>query len=352
MNISHNFFIEFENNKAKIVNHKEKKEYYIRKEYLNELINLCNAEEKFSDKDEITKDFISAGILVEENDKPELYIHEHSNIYHNLSKNRSTTSNNTTEEEWALEYIQVCERVSKEKFPERDSHINYKETIQLPTANKTDISLLSTLKNRKTIREFYGKSVTAQKLSNILYFSYGNVHKDEGEYAPFYRRTSPSGGCLQIIEPYIAIFDVEGIKEGIYWYDSAENKLCLVRKKFEYQDLRECLAGQFFGNGCAFGVFLTANLEILNWKYKTERNYKVIFLEAGHFSQTSQLMGTSEGLETWITGALTESLIEEACKIDGIKKIPVFFTAFGKGTKKSMHSIMSKKLDDYKNSIN
>ncbi len=351
MDISHNFFILFEDNKAKLVNYKEKKEYHIRKEYMNQLIKLSSAEEEVSDTTKIMKDLTQAGVLVEGNDKPEMYIHYYSNIFHNLSKNRSVTSNNTTEGEWALEYIKVCERVAKEKFPERDSYVNYKKTIQLPVATQSEESLLNTLKERKTIREFFDESVTQQQLSNILYFSYGNVHKDEGEYAPFYRRTSPSGGCLQIIEPYVTIFNVDGIPQGLYWYDSAEHKLCLVREAFSYQDLRECLAGQFFANDCAFGIFMTANLEILNWKYKTERNYKVVFLEAGHFAQTSQLMSTSEDLQIWITGAMTESLIEEACKIDGVKKIPVFFTAFGKGRKKSMHSLMQQKLDSYVESI-
>lgn len=351
MNISHNFFILFEDNKAKIVNYKDRKEYYVRKEYAKKLIDLSSASEEISSSEQIINDFTKTGILVEGNDRPELFIHYYSNIFHHLSKDCSVTANNSTEEEWALEYIKVCERVSKKEFPERNTYTNYKTTVQLPKAEEIDSSLGNTLKERKTIREFFDESITIQQLSNILYFSYGNVHKDEGEYAPFYRRTSPSGGCLQIIEPYVAIFNVEGVKEGVYWYDSAENKLCLETEKFSYQDLRECLSGQFFANDCAFGVFLTANLEILHWKYKTTRNYKVVFLEAGHFAQTSQLVGTSEGLQTWITGALTESLIEQNCNIDGVRKIPTFFTAFGKGKKEAMHTIMQNKLDAYKRSL-
>lgn len=132
-------------------------------------------------------------------------------------------------------------------------------------------------------------------------------------------------------------------------YEPDTHSICMVNAIFSYQNLRKCLAGQFFGNNCSFGIFFVANLEVLSWKYKTPRNYKVVFLEAGHFSQTSQLVATSLSLDTWITGAFKDSEIEYYCKLDGIRKIPVFFTAYGKGKFSHMHSIMKKKLSQRNN---
>ncbi|MDL1913785.1 MAG: SagB/ThcOx family dehydrogenase [Bergeyella sp.] len=106
------------------------------------------------------------------------------------------------------------------------------------------------------------------------------------------------------------------------------------------------MAGQFFANNCSVGIFLVANLEILAWKYKTPRNYRVIFLEAGHFSQTLQLVATSKDVNTWITGAFNDTIIEKTCRLDGVKKIPTFFVGLGRGEYRSMHSIMAKKLKE------
>lgn len=346
MNISHNFIIYFKNNQPILFNYKDKKEYIVRKEYLKTLINHSDTDESVMDEKTIIKDFINADVLTEKNNMEKPYLHYHANIFHNISKDTSVTMSDSTEEEWASQYLEVCKRVRKDPLPKKLKAEDFNIIIELPKPDDLNIQLFDSLKRRKTVREFEEAQATINQLSNLLFYTFGYIHGEEEEYGEFRRRSSPSGGCLQIIEPYITIFNVEGVEKGVYWYDPEKHAICKVTDEFTYQDLRECLAGQFFGKNCAFGVFFVANLEILAWKYKTPRNYKVVFLEAGHFSQTSQLIAVSQTLNTWITGAFTESSIERLCNLDGIKKIPVFFTAYGKGELLSMHSIMRKKLNE------
>ncbi|MDO5615432.1 MAG: SagB/ThcOx family dehydrogenase [Cruoricaptor ignavus] len=346
MNISHNFIIYFKNNKPILFNYKNKKEYNIRKEYLKTLINYSDSDENLTDEHIIIRDFLMSDVFTEENNIEKPYLHYHANIFHNISKDTSVTMSDSTEEEWANQYIEVCKRIRQEPLPKRLKSEDFKTVIYLPKPEELALKLLDTLKRRKTVREFEEEEVDIKQLSNLLFYTFGYIHGEEEEYGEFRRRSSPSGGCLQIIEPYITVFNVSGIENGVYWYDPEKHSICKVSDDFTYQDLRECLAGQFFGNNCSFGIFFAANLEILAWKYKTSRNYKVVFLEAGHFSQTSQLVAVTQSLNTWITGAFTESSIERLCKMDGIKKIPVFFTAYGRGELLSMHSIMRKKVNE------
>lgn len=349
MNISHNFFIYFKNNQPILFNYKDKREYSVRKEYLRTLIDNSISEEENTDKHTIIKDFVNADIFTEKNNLESPYLNYYAHIFHNITKDTSVTMSESTEEEWAGQYLEVCKRVKQAPLPKRAKVEDFETVIPLPKADIIELSLLDSLKKRKTVREFQPTEVNIHQLSNLLFYTFGYIHGEEKEYGIFKRRSSPSGGCLQIIEPYITVFNVEGVESGVYWYCPDTHSLCKVSNEFSYQDLRDCLAGQFFGNNCSFGVFFAANLEVLAWKYKTPRNYKVVFLEAGHFSQTSQLIAVTQSLNTWITGAFTESSIEKLCKLDGIKKIPVFFTAYGKGELLTMHSIMKKKLEEYRN---
>lgn len=347
MNISHNFFLYFKNNVPLLFNYKEKKEYNIRKEYLKTLIDHSRSDEFKTPESTIISDFIDADVFTENNNMENPYLHYHAHIFNQITKDTSLTMSDSTEEEWANQYLDICNRVKEQEFPRRGKVEDYEVVISLPKPTPINSDLYDTIKKRKTIREFEESKVNIEQLSNLLFYTFGYIHGVEKEYEPFRRRSSPSGGSLQIIEPYITIFNVEGVEKGIYWYEPETHSLCKVTDEFSYKDLRECLAGQFFGGKCSFGIFFAANLEILAWKYKTPRNFKVVFLEAGHFSQTSQLIAVSQNLQTWITGAFKDSAIEKFCKLDGIKKIPVFFTAYGKGDYLSMHSIMRKKLDEY-----
>lgn len=352
MNISHNFFIYFKDNQPLVYNFKTKDEFSIRREYLRTLINYSKTSTQDTSNERILNDFIENDILTIENNKEKPYLNYFAHIFHNITKDTSVTMSNSTEEEWASKYIEICERVQEEKLPERETIKDFDIVYKLPDPDKMDVKFYDMLKKRKTIREFEQSESSIEKLSNLLYYTFGYIHGEEEDYLPFKRRSSPSGGCLQIIEPYIAIFNVEGIDKGVYWYEPNTHSICKVNDYFTYQNLRECLAGQFFGNDCSFGIFYVANLEMLAWKYKTPRNYKVVFLEAGHFSQTSQLVATSLSLDTWVTGAFKDSDIEKHCKLDGISKIPVFFTAYGKGKFSHMHTAMKKKLEEKKQKKN
>jgi SagB-type dehydrogenase family enzyme len=212
------------------------------------------------------------------------------------------------------------------------------------------VSLFDAFDRRKTVRQFNPTTVTKQSFSNLIFTGFGYFHQhksSEKEYKEFKRRASPSGGCLQAIEPYILVFDVEGIAPGIYWYDAEHHALCLMDNEVSYEQVSDMLASQFFSNDCSFSVFLTANLEIFTWKYRTTRSYRVVNLEVGHFSQTLQLAAVSEGLNTWITGAFDDELIEKCLGLEETKNIPLFYLAFGKGVYRAMNPLLDERREQY-----
>lgn len=87
---------------------------------------------------------------------------------------------------------------------------------------------MEALANRRSSRDFDSRELPKQTLSNLLWAAWGYNRAD--------KRTAPSSRDKQEIELYVAM------KGGLYRYDAAEHRLCLVSEK----DLRPLTGTQPF----------------------------------------------------------------------------------------------------------
>lgn len=55
------------------------------------------------------------------------------------------------------------------------------------------------------------------------------------------------------------------------------------------------------------------------------------YVEAGHISQTFQLVATALGLATWLTGALSDERVELLLGLEESAEQPLFFVGGGYG---------------------
>lgn len=55
------------------------------------------------------------------------------------------------------------------------------------------------------------------------------------------------------------------------------------------------------------------------------------FFEAGHISQTAQLVATGLGLQTWLTANFRDNVINEAIGVDGTRSFALAFVGAGHG---------------------
>jgi nitroreductase len=55
------------------------------------------------------------------------------------------------------------------------------------------------------------------------------------------------------------------------------------------------------------------------------------YVEAGHISQTFQLAATALGLDTWLTGALSDERVEQLLGLQDAAEQPLFFVGCGQG---------------------
>jgi nitroreductase len=69
------------------------------------------------------------------------------------------------------------------------------------------------------------------------------------------------------------------------------------------------------------------------------------FVEAGHLSQTFQLVATALGLNTWLTGAFGDTQVETLLNLEGCSEQPLFFVGCGESDGQAMCQEMRELLD-------
>lgn len=236
-------------------------------------------------------------------------------------------------------YIDQCEAVD-EHAPEVIEAVTG-EVIRLPAPNVEPlqrISLWDALVARRTAREFTGEPIALETVATLLHATFGSVHgpdrsdvEDYGIRSYGYRRTSPSGGGLQVTEPYLINFTIDGLPTGIYHYHSIEHTLTRLSGELAAADLGPLLAGQNFANDLGFAIFLVARFDKMWWKYPHSRSYRVALMDIGHLSQTFHLACTAYGLSSWLTAAFYDEEIARRLALDADRDGVMLMVGAGTG---------------------
>ncbi|WP_448176950.1 SagB family peptide dehydrogenase [Pseudomonas putida] len=253
-----------------------------------------------------------------------------SRIFHIGTKNIPLDDQPTSTHQWANQYLEHCNEVLSEIPPAAADELT--AGIQLPaTSNASEFDKI--LGRRATMRNFHRSLIPIAELGQILHHTLGFIdtraldHEEGGIEQFNKRRCSPSAGGLNATEGYVYIANVEGIAPGIYRYDPHMHQL-YWRNPLPPR-LGDLLSGQHFANDIPVGLFLTSRFDKLWWKYEHSRAYRMALIEIGHVAQTFQLAATACGMNTWLTGALNECLIEPLLNPINANEQVLFFVGCG-----------------------
>lgn len=186
------------------------------------------------------------------------------------------------------------------------------------------------LLERRTWRHFGDRKVTLEELATLLGLTWGVqmwVHGFDERPAPF--KSSPSPGARHSLEAYVLAWDVEGVDPGTYHYCPDTHTLALLEDDTPIAVLEEFLPQQKWMHRPAAVVFMTSVFERVRSKYRHPRAYRVVQLEAGHFSQTFCLVATWLGLAPFCTTALGDTAIERHLGIDGVDESVIHAVGVG-----------------------
>lgn len=203
-------------------------------------------------------------------------------------------------------------------------------SIPLPEATDfSSKSFESTLRERRSVREFNSKPISLAELSSILFSGDGIVSEfQDVDESVWSLRTAPSGGGLYPIDMYCISFDVETLEKGLYFYNAHKHTLERIKNEDYRNDLVDAthLSSVFETASCC--IVLKCIMNRMNFKYG-ERAYRFALLEAGHIAQNLILGATSLGLASLPVGGFIDDRVNSILKIDGCEEFAIYLIAIG-----------------------
>lgn len=193
----------------------------------------------------------------------------------------------------------------------------------------------STLRARHTGRNFDpDRAVSYSDMAALLGQVFGA--RTALELAPTaiaLKKSSPSGGGLHPVQAFVLARRVEDVRPGLYHYHPLDHAL---EPLAEHDDaaLRDlalrAMAGQTWFAAAPLLVLMVARFGRNFWKYRNHaKAWRVVLLDAGHLSQTWQLLATERGLGTFVTAAINEHDLAQAFGFDPMSEGPLLVVGAG-----------------------
>ena len=234
------------------------------------------------------------------------------------------------------------------QLSEEEDRDNPEQIIKLPPYQNVNASLGVTIRARRSLRQFTGKTMPLQELSTILFYGNGVtgdmvlISEEDDPQWPKYSLGSPevahsraasSGGGLNPISLYLVLQNVEKLDDGIYVYlpfDHALKKVIAFDEQKRKEHLALCLS--WGANVDATKMNLT--IYYVYSVYDNSRKYGdlgLIFavVEAGEIAANIHLICTATKVASSDMGGWQKVQTERFLGIDGLSKQLVHATVIG-----------------------
>jgi SagB-type dehydrogenase family enzyme len=215
---------------------------------------------------------------------------------------------------------------------------HYSEVFDLPkNFSKKKEFFEDVIKKRRTIRNFSGRNFSLEEISRLLFYAYGitnyidiiveeNTHK-------YPLRASPSAGALYPIDIFLISFKVSGLKKGIYYFNSIEHKLELIRRgnylNFFCDNCPNVDPKTSFINNASIILALCGDFSRTKFKYG-ERGYRYVLIDAGHLGQNIYLVATYMDLGVVGIQGFFDDEINRLLGLDGVEESTIYLFSLGK----------------------
>ncbi len=172
--------------------------------------------------------------------------------------------------------------------------------IQLKAPEKkAGLSVMETLANRHSTREFSNKKLTLQELSNLLWAENGINRPEKG------MRTAPSAMNAQEVDVYVCM------EEGAFLYDAKSNQLQPVIQ----EDLRGLVGGkQAFVINAPVVLLMVSDLSKLPGG-NSEQTKLMAAIDAGIVSQNISIACSGLGLITVPRASMDKEALAQKLKL-------------------------------------
>lgn len=160
------------------------------------------------------------------------------------------------------------------------------------------------------------RPLDAAQLGRVLFLSAGVVRTAERPGRTLLFRAAGSAGARFPLEVYVSARDVDGVPDGVHWYDPVAHALVRIGPP---------------ASGDATTVVVTGIPWRTGWRY-AERGWRHLYWDAG--TMLAQLLGATDasGLQPRLRTAFPDKQIRDLVSADGIHEYPLALVSFGDGT--------------------
>lgn len=175
---------------------------------------------------------------------------------------------------------------------------------------KGDVSVETTIKNRRTIRSLSSEHLTLEQFSQLLWAAQG-ITENRG-----FKRAAPSAGALYPMDIYgvIGTNSVRGLEAGVYHYEIKGHAVSLVSKGDLRNEVARAALSQMWMARSPLNFVITAEYDRITIKYG-RRGVRYALIEAGHIGQNIFLQAEALGLGAGIVGAFHDEEVIRVMKI-------------------------------------
>ena len=158
--------------------------------------------------------------------------------------------------------------------------------------------LMQILKSRQSAREFSGRTLPPQVLSNLLWAAAG-ISRPDG------RRTAPTASNRQEIDTYVITAD------GLYLYEPKGHKLTGLLS----DDLRALAGTQDYVKTAPINLVYVADFAKYGAQMAEENKLTYSGADTGFMSQNVYLFCASEGLATVVRASIDRAALSKAMRL-------------------------------------
>ena len=186
---------------------------------------------------------------------------------------------------------------------------------------------LKLLRDRVSNRFYSAEPMTVDQLAFLLWSTQGVRAIRGNNYAAL--RPVPSAGGRHAFETYLAVSNVEGLKQGIYHYLPMEHAL----ESIAYQDnmaetITDCACNQKWAGKAAVCFIYTAVAYRGEWRYSVNA-HRVMLIDAGHVMQNLYLSAQAAGCGTCAIAAFKQEKTDALLNVDGREEYTVYMAPVG-----------------------
>lgn len=153
------------------------------------------------------------------------------------------------------------------------------------------------------------------ELATVLFLAAGVVRTMERNGRELLFRAAGSAGGRFPLEVYVVTCGVEGIADGVHWYDPVEHALVQVGPP---------------AGGTATTVVVTGVPWRTGWKY-AERGFRHLYWDAGTMLSQLLVVAGALGLDTRLVTAFPDAEVAATVGADGVHEFPLACVVIGPG---------------------